>query len=98
MRKTSSFLLMKGMKNMFEFLQGKKTIDIYKAAEILKTNPELLQDFEKAYANSNISGEMSDNFFDIAANEPYEITFRSEKTVEELSDALTVLSVYDIGM
>lgn len=54
---------------MFDFLKQKKTIDIYQAAEILKTNPELLQQFEAAYSASNISGEMSDNLFDINAKQ-----------------------------
>ena len=41
---------------------------------------------------------LSDNFFDIAADEPYEITFRTRKTAEELSANLKLLSVYDIGV
>lgn len=69
---------------MFEFLQGKKTIDIYKAAEILKTNPELLQDFEKAYANSNISGEMSDNFFDINAKQMSQLIDKDTPITEDV--------------
>jgi beta-mannosidase len=41
---------------------------------------------------------LSDNFFDIAAAEPYELTFRTEKSAEELASGLTLLSVYDIGV
>lgn len=55
--------------NMFDFLQKKIAMDIHTAADILKTNPELLQEFETAYAKSNIDGVVSDNFFDINAKQ-----------------------------
>ena len=41
---------------------------------------------------------LSDNFFDAATDEVYEITFKTEKTAEELAANLQIKSVYDIGV
>ena len=81
---TSSFSIMKGMNNMFEFLQGKKTVDVHTAAEILKTKPELLEEFEAAYAASNIAGEVSDNFFDINAKQMSEMMPKEVEMTEDV--------------
>ncbi len=81
---TSSFSIMKGMNNMFEFLQGKKTVDVHTAAEILKTKPELLEEFEAAYAASNIAGEVSDNLFDINAKQMSEMMPKEVEMTEDV--------------
>ena len=81
---TSSFSIMKGMNNMFEFLQGKKTVDVHTAAKILKTKPELLKEFEAAYAASNIAGEVSDNFFDINAKQMSEMMPKEMEMTEDV--------------
>lgn len=41
---------------------------------------------------------LSDNFFDAATDEAYEITFTTDKTPEELARSLQLKSVYDIGV
>ena len=85
---TSSFLYIERNESMFDFLKQKKTIDIYQAAEILKTNPELLKEFEASYAASNISGEVSDNLFDINAKQMSEMMPKDVEMTEDVEEMI----------
>ena len=75
-------------KNLTEFLKKKVAMDLYQAAEILKTNPELLKQFEEAYAASNIAGEISDNFFDINAKQMSQMVDREAPITEEVESMI----------
>lgn len=41
---------------------------------------------------------LSDNFFDIATEDAYEVTFKTDATPEDIKKHLQILSVYDIGI
>jgi len=75
---------------MFEFLKGKKltTLDKKKIAELLSTNPEALEAFEKAYAIGALDDEdISENFFEINSRQAASMMKKGQELDEEkLSD------------
>ena len=54
---------------MFDFLKGRKTLSLDDVAELLKTNPEYVAQFEKAYAANALDGAISDNLFEVNAKQ-----------------------------
>lgn len=54
---------------MFDFLKGRKTLSLDDVAELLKTNPEYVAQFEKAYAANALDGTISDNLFEVNAKQ-----------------------------
>jgi len=84
----------------FDFLKPNITVEFTKPdANTAKATVRTDVFAQKIYLDfAGFDCVLSDNFFDAAAAEPYEITFATEKTPEELTASLQIKSVYDIGV
>jgi hypothetical protein len=51
-------------------------------AELLHTNPELIEQFEKSYSTHVLNNEESDNYFDINSRQAAEKNHSTEKDIE----------------
>ena len=84
----------------FEFLKPAIAVDFEKLdANTAKATVRSDVFAQRVYLDfANFDCVLSDNFFDAATDEVYKITFKTEKTAEELAANLQIKSVYDIGV
>ena len=83
---------------MFEFMRMLKERQMTReeAAELLKTDPSLIDSFEKAYQKAQLTGKPSDNIFDINAKQASKLKKglseeELDKLVERIVDELLML-------